>query len=298
MAQRPPLPAGPAVRGGRAGGVCDLHLGIDRAAQGRGGHPGRGDGGWRVPAVAGLVTAGAGCIRRRSFDAVTYELWVPLVAGGGGAGAAEEGGAAGLAALVRAESVTGWWLPAALFTAGWPRWRRGAWRGAAAGGPAGRHRQRRRWQRVLAQRPGRVWSTSTGRPRHVVATACRPGAGRPGPGRCRSARPMANTRVYVLDGGLGPVPAGVTGELYVAGAELARGYLNRPGLTAERFAACPFGGAGGADVPHRGPGPLDTAASWSSPAAPMSRSRSAGSGSSPARSPRCWPPTRRWGRRR
>jgi amino acid adenylation domain-containing protein len=80
----------------------------------------------------------------------------------------------------------------------------------------------------------------------MIATGHPAGAAKSAPGVVPVGRAIDNVQVYVLDGDLNPVPAGVAGEVHIGGVGVARGYLNRPDLTAEKFIPSPFSGEAGA----------------------------------------------------
>jgi aspartate racemase len=76
----------------------------------------------------------------------------------------------------------------------------------------------------------------------IIVTSFEPDVSRPIPENLPIGRPIANTRLYILDQQRKPVPVGTSGELYISGPGVARGYLGRADLTAEKFIADPFSG--------------------------------------------------------
>ncbi|MGW2566252.1 amino acid adenylation domain-containing protein [Streptomyces sp. NPDC001537] len=181
-----------------------------------------------------------------SFDASTYEMWVPLLNGGTAvvAGPDEDVAAATVARLTQRHGLTALWLTAGLFRLaaeedpGCFAGLRQVWTGGeAVPAPAVR--------RVLAACPGLTVTDGYGPTETTTFATTRPcTADAPVPEPLPIGRPLNGMRAYVLDGALQPLPPGTVGELYVAGPGVARGYLGRPGATAERFTADPYGPPG------------------------------------------------------
>jgi amino acid adenylation domain-containing protein len=179
-----------------------------------------------------------------AFDASTYELWVPLLSGGTVVAVPGKLEVALLRRLIAAHGVAAVFLTTALFNlvvAEQPAALAGA-RMVLTGGEAASPEA---MAQMLRHCPDTVLGHVYG-PTETTTYATRffmrvPGEAQDPP---PIGRPLDNTRAFVLDSWLQPVPPGVAGELYIAGAGLARGYMGRPGLTAERFAACPFGASG------------------------------------------------------
>jgi nonribosomal peptide synthetase DhbF len=194
--------------------------------------------------------AGAGSVlwhAPSTFDTLVLELWLPLL-NGGRVVVAEPGelDVDTLSALLAAHELFALWLPADLFSAVAARCPallgglREVWTG---GDPVSATAVRR----VRAACPELTIVTGHGPAEATVFAACRRPAADDGPAGAAAAvgEPMDNMALYALGPGLTPVPAGVVGELYVAGSGVARGYLGRPGLTARWFLPCPFGQPGG-----------------------------------------------------
>ncbi|KUI38295.1 non-ribosomal peptide synthetase [Mycobacterium sp. GA-2829] len=106
-------------------------------------------------------------------------------------------------------------------------------------------------QRFLATLNANLWNEYGPAEAAVTATSFRCVQGAAGP-RVPIGRPIANVRVHLLDAAGQPVPVGVPGELYIAGAGVGRGYLNRPDATAAQFVADRFGGEPGKSMYRTG----------------------------------------------
>ncbi|MFB6819895.1 amino acid adenylation domain-containing protein, partial [Streptomyces sp. NPDC056347] len=178
-----------------------------------------------------------------SFDAATYEVWVPLLNGGTVVVAEAELSASVVRDAV-ASGVTALWVTAALFGvlveedpacfAGL----REVWTGGDAVPAAAAHS-------LLETCPGLVLVNGYGPTESTTFAVSGPldqeDVSR---GSVPLGEVMDNTRAYVLDAAMRPVGVGVAGELYLGGSGLARGYDGRADLTAERFVADPFGRGG------------------------------------------------------
>ncbi|PXX58084.1 amino acid adenylation domain-containing protein/thioester reductase-like protein [Nocardia tenerifensis] len=191
-----------------------------------------------------------------AFDGSTYELWVPLL-NGGEIVIAPPGD---LAPAVRDQGVTSVFLTTALFNVLAEHdpqcfaTSTQVWTGGELASPGAVAAVARACPQVTVVHVYGPTESTTFATCHFVDPDGLPGSARSVPmatdpdrvpgSALPIGRPMANTRAYVLDAFLAPVPVGVVGELFLGGAGLARGYLGQPGRCAERFVADPYGPPG------------------------------------------------------
>ncbi|MFH9349068.1 amino acid adenylation domain-containing protein [Kitasatospora sp. NPDC017646] len=179
-----------------------------------------------------------------AFDASTYELWVPLLTGGEMVIATQEPTPALVRELITRHGVTAVFLTSALlrlFAEEAPD----CFAGAATVITGGEAPSPEGLERVITHCPGTVVVNAYGPTEATTYTNFQELSLEQVRSRAVPiGGPVDNTRLYVLDAWLRPVPVGAPGELYVAGDGLARGYFGRPSLTAERFVADPFGTGG------------------------------------------------------
>ena len=192
------------------------------------------------PTVAMLQAAPLG------FDASTLEIWGPLL-NGGCCVVHDEAvpSGPGLAASIQRHGVTSMWLTAALFNAvidDDPQHLRGVNELLTGGEALSVHHVTRAQQALPGLQLFNGYGpteTTTFAATHRIPAGFDP--------RSRSVpigKPIAATRLLVLNPRREPVPAGLVGELWIGGLGVARGYRGRPDLTAERFADDPQGPAG------------------------------------------------------
>ncbi|WP_243788724.1 amino acid adenylation domain-containing protein [Saccharopolyspora gloriosae] len=181
-----------------------------------------------------------------AFDALTLELWVPLLTGGEVVLAPPDSADLGvLAETIAAHRVTGLWLTAGLFDAlseenpACLTGVRQVWTGGDVVSPAA-------VRRVQDAVPGLTVINGYG-PTETTVFATRlpvPAMTARESATVPIGAPIDGKRIHLLDDALRPVPPGVVGEVYLAGAGMARGYFGAPGATAHRFVACPSGPPG------------------------------------------------------
>ncbi|WP_141714241.1 non-ribosomal peptide synthetase [Micromonospora inyonensis] len=180
-----------------------------------------------------------------AFDASTWELWGPLLAGGQVVVAPPRDlDAAGFRTLLRKHEVTRLSLTAGLFRIVADELV-DAFAGLTEVTTGGDMISARAVNHTLTHCPTTIVRTTYGPTEMTLCVTQYPWRhGEQAGTTVPLGHPLSDTRLYVLDPFLRPVATGVPGELYLAGAGTARGYLGQPGLTASRFVADPYGPPG------------------------------------------------------